>query len=158
MKNLSTWLIVMFMVMFWVFRIIVTVMTQYNMDLGGITSQNVQLEIIILFVNLVCFALVAKRKLTGGLIYLLANGMYFGVDIYNNLVPVFSGETIGLNIYMNLFISFVAMILAVAVLLDLLADKGRKANPKDKKTDWFFKNSDYDIKYDDRADRNEYKF
>jgi len=158
MKNLSTWLIVMFMVMFWVFRIIVTVMTQYNMDLGGITSQNVQLEIIILFVNLVCFALVAKRKLTGGLIYLLANGMYFGVDIYNNLVPVFSGETIGLNIYMNLFISFVAMILAVAVLLDLLADKGRKANPKDKKTDWFFKNSDYDRKYDDRADRNEYKF
>ena len=40
----------------------------------------------------------------------------------------------------------------------MLVDKGRKANPKDKKTDWFFKNSDYDRKYDDRADRNEYKF
>jgi len=158
MKNLSTWLLVMFMVMFWVFRIIVTVMTQYNMDLGGITSQNVQLEIIILFVNLVCFALVAKRKLAGGLIYLLVNGMYFGVDIYNNLLPVISGEAGGINIYMNLFISFVAMILAVAVLLDLLVDKGRKANPTDKQTDWFFKNSDYDRKYDDRADRNQYKF
>lgn len=158
MKNLSTWLLVMFMVMFWIFRIIVTVMTQYNMELGGITSLNVELEIIILFVNLICFALVVKRKLVGGFIYLLANGMYFGVDIYNNLLPVFSGEVIGLNIYMNLFVSFVAMILAIAVLLDLLVDKGRKIKPTDKKTDWFFKNSDYDRKYDDRADRNEYKF
>jgi len=157
MKNLSTWLLVMFMIMFWVFRIIVTVMTQYNMDLGGITSQNVQLEIILLFVNLICFVLVIKRKLLGGLIYIFGNGAYFGVDIYNNLLPMFSSETIGLNIYMNLFVSFIAMILAIAVLLDLLVDKGRKANPKDKKTDWFFKNKDFDRKFDERADRNEYR-
>ena len=117
-----------------------------------------KLEIILLFVNLACIALVAKRKLSGALIYLLGNGMYFGVDIYNNVLPLFSGESTEVKLYINLFISFVAMILAVSVLLDLLADKGRKANPKDKKTDWFFKNSDYDRKYDDRADRNQYKF
>jgi len=158
MKNLSTWLLVMFMVMFWVFRIIVTIMTQYNMDLGGITSLNVKLEIALLFINLICFVLVAKRKLLGGILYLLGNGMYFGVDIYNNILPMLSGESVGINIYMNLFVSFVAMILALAVLMDLLVDKGRKINPTDKKTDWFFKNSDYDRKFDERADRNEYKF
>ena len=31
-------------------------------------------------------------------------------------------------------------------------------NPKDKKTDWFYKNEQFDRKFDERADRNEYKF
>ena len=49
------------------------------------------------------------------------------------------------------------MVLAIAVLLDLLVDKNRKLNPKDKKTDWFYKNEEYDRKLDDRADKNNYR-
>ena len=38
----------------------------------------------------------------------------------------------------------VAIVLALFVLMDMLVDKGRKANPVDKKTDWYFKNEKYD--------------
>ena len=40
---------------------------------------------------------------------------------------------------------------------DLLLDKNRKENPKDKKTDWFYKNEEFDRKLDDRADKNNYR-
>ena len=43
----------------------------------------------------------------------------------------------------------------------MLVDKGRKANPKDRKTDWYFKNEKYDEELkarDKRDDNNEYRF
>jgi len=39
----------------------------------------------------------------------------------------------------------------------LLLDKGRKANPKDKKTDWFYNNEQFDRKLDERSDKNNYR-
>ena len=42
-------------------------------------------------------------------------------------------------------------------LLLYLFDKNRKANPKDKKTDWFYNNKDFDREKDDRADTNNYR-
>jgi len=44
------------------------------------------------------------------------------------------------------------------VLFDLLFDKNRKEHPVDKKTDWFYKNENFDRKLDERADKNHYKF
>lgn len=43
-------------------------------------------------------------------------------------------------------------------MFDLILDKNRKAHPVDKKTDWFYKNKDFDRQYDERADKNQYKF
>ena len=40
---------------------------------------------------------------------------------------------------MNIFFSFIGIVLALITLLDLLLDKNRKLNPTDKKTDWFYK-------------------
>jgi hypothetical protein len=54
-------------------------------------------------------------------------------------------------------VSLIGMIIPIAVLLDLLLDKNRKNNPKDKKTDWFYQNEEYDRKMDDRADKNNYR-
>lgn len=80
----------------------------------------------------------SERKMLGGLIYLLAYGMYFGVDIVNNLQTLISAveSNIDINLYMNLLLSLIGMILPISVLLDLLMDKNRKNHPKDKKTDW----------------------
>lgn len=159
MKNFSTWLLVMFMAMFWAFRIFVTIGAELHWELGGLEPLNKQVEIILLFVVLLCMILVVKRKLVGGLIYLLAYGIYFGTNIADNvstLLSLVEGE-LDINLYLNLFISFIGVILAVAVMLDLLADKGRKANPKDKKTDWFYKNEQFDRKLDERADKNNYR-
>ena len=159
MKNFSTWMLVMFMIMFWVLRIIVAVSAELNWSFGGLEPLNQQMEIILLFVVLVCIILVVKRKILGGLIYLLAYGMYFGVDILNNIQILLSAveTTMDINLYINLFMSVIGMILPISILLDLLMDKNRKANPKDKKTDWFFNNEQFDRKMDDRADKNNYR-
>ncbi len=46
MKNFSTWLLVMFMVMFWIFRVMVTLAAEFGLDLGGFTPLNKEMEII----------------------------------------------------------------------------------------------------------------
>lgn len=158
MKNFSTWMLLMFMIMFWLFRIVVAITAQLGMDFGGIVPLNNEMEIILLFVVLLCMILIVKRKLIGALIYLLAYGMYFGVDLINNIQQLFNIEiSLNMGVYANTFFSLIGMIIPVAVLLDLLVDKNRKANPKDKKTDWFYNNEDYDRKLDERADKNNYR-
>ncbi|MCI8443798.1 MAG: hypothetical protein HFJ37_01245 [Clostridia bacterium] len=159
MKNFSTWMLVMFMIMFWIFRIVVAVAGELKWEIGGFAPLNQQMEIILLFVALICIILVIKRKIVGGLLYLLAYGMYFGVDLLNNIQALLGvvESNLGINAYMNLFMSFIGMIIPVAILLDLFMDKGRKNHPKDKKTDWFYDNEQFDRKLDERADKNNYK-
>ena len=145
----------MVMVMFWVFRVIVAVMPEFGTTLGGIAPLNQNLEIILSFVVLVCIVLIVRRKLIGALIYLLAYGMYFGVDVINNIQTVLNGAS--METALNVFISIIGIILPIAVLADLLLDKGKKANPKDKKTDWFYNNEQFDRKLDERSDKNNYR-
>ena len=157
MRNFSTWLLVCFMVMFWVFRIMVALMAQLHQDFF-ITPFDLTIEIILLFVVLVCLVLIVKRKMVGAFIYLVAYGMYFGSDVVTKMTAIFEDASqVGINDYTTLIISLIGIILPIAVLLDLLADKNRKAHPKDKKTDWFYKNEQYDRKLDDRADKNNYR-
>ena len=156
MKNFSTWLLVMFMAMFWFFRVLVAVMPEFGTTLGNFVPLNSQLEIALCFLVLVCMVLVVKRKLVGGLIYLAGYGMYFGVDLFNNLGSIMNG-TLGAENALNTFVSFLGIVLPIAVLLDLLIDKGRKINPTDKKTDWFYKNDQFDRKYDQIAYEHNYR-
>ena len=156
MKNFSTWMLVMFMAMFWMFRVIVAIMPEFGTTLGSIVPLNGQVEIILSFVVLVCMILVVKRKLLGAIIYVIAYGMYFGADLFNKVSLIMEG-TLSNDGMLNALISFIAIVLAVAVLFDLLVDKGRKANPKDKKTDWFYNNEQFDRKLDERADKNNYR-
>lgn len=157
MRNFSTWLLVCFMVMFWVFRIMVALMAQLHQEFF-ITPFDLTIEIILLFVVLVCLVLIVKRKMVGAFIYLVAYGMYFGSDVVTKITALIEDASqLGLDDYTALIISLIGIILPIAVLLDLLADKNRKAHPKDKKTDWFYKNEQYDRKLDDRADKNNYR-
>ena len=159
MKNFSTILLVMFVAMFWVFRLIVAFMHEIGQDLGGIVPYNQQMEIILLFVVLICMILIVKRKLVGALIYLVAYGMYFGTNLVSSFANILNpGEgLVDVTIYLNGFIALIGIALPIAVLLDLLLDKNRKAHPKDKKTDWFYKNEKFDRQLDERADKNNYR-
>lgn len=160
MKNFSTWMLVMFMIMFWAFRVMVAFTYQLHWEFGGFEPLNEQMEIILAFVVLACMVLIIKRKVIGALAYLLAYGMYFGVDLYNNIqVMLMPQEGImpDLSIYTNTMVSLIGVIIPIAILIDLLADKNRKNNPKDSKTDWFYKNEQYDRKLDERADKNNYR-
>ena len=61
MKNFSTWLLVMFMAMFWAFRIVVAVTYELGAEFGGIEPFNQAMEIILLFVVLACMLLIINN-------------------------------------------------------------------------------------------------
>jgi len=150
MKKFSTWLIVMFMVMFWMFRVVVAFTDSLNIDIG-IVPLDANAEVVLLFISLISIVLITKRKMLGAVIYLLTYGGYFGIDIYNNLIQDASIA------YENIFFSLIGIILPIVAMFDLLFDKAAKAHPKDDKTDWFYKNKDFDREIDERADKNNYR-
>lgn len=161
MKNFSTIMLVMFMAMFWILRIVVAFTYEMGGSLGGIVPFNQSMEIVLLFVVLVCMLLIVKRKIIGALIYLLSYGMYFGTNLMTGITAMLNTTaeiTVdSMGMYLTTFVSLIGIAIPVAVLFDLLLDKNRKANPKDKKTDWFYKNEQFDRKMDDRADKNNYR-
>ena len=162
MSNFSTWLLAIFMVMFWLFRAIVALCTQFQIDLLGIVAYDFNWEVTISFVTLLCIILVVKRKMIGSLLYLMLYGVYFGEHLITNIMSIVGGTSgLTMDLSLNLIFDLVAVALAIFVLLDMLVDKGRKANPIDRKTDWYFKNEKYDEELkarDQREDKNEYKF
>lgn len=157
MKKFSTYLLVMFMVLFWIIRIVITLASQLGRDFLGMVPINESFEIVILFATLVCLILVVKRKLIGNLLYLALHAIYFGEDVANKLSTITNNGSLSLAESTELLVSVLGIILPLIVLIDLLLDKNRKNNPKDKKTDWFYKNEDFDRKLDDRADKNNYR-
>lgn len=159
MKNLSTWLLAMFMAMFAGFRVIVAITNQQGSPLAGLAVENITIEIALIFLTLLCLILVVKRKLIGAIIYVVSYGWYYGVGLFNTIYGVLlKGETMVLSNSLEILVSAIGVLLPLMVVIDTLADKNRKLSPVDKKTDWFYKNEQFDRKFDERADRNEYKF
>lgn len=155
MKSLASWMLTMFMVLFWIFRIVVSITYTFGIELG-IEPLNVNFEIILLFITLLCLVLVIKRKLIGGILYFLSMGAYFGMDVYRVVMNIINGESNIMN-FTSVVISLIGVALPFAVLMDLIMDKSRMAKPKDKKTDWFYKNKEFDRELDERADKNNYR-
>ena len=157
MKKFSTYLLVVFMMLFWILRIIITLASQLGKSFMGVVPMNETYEIAILFLTLLCVVLIVKRKMIGSLLYLTIHAIYFGGDVTNKLNILARNETLTLTQSTEFMYSLIGIILPLAVLLDLLLDKNRKMNPKDEKTDWFYKNEQFDRKLDDRADKNNYR-
>lgn len=157
MKKFSTYLLVMLMIVFWIIRIIITLSSELGKDFMGMVPINESFEIVLLFTTLLFLILIVKRKLIGSLLYLTFHAIYFGGDITNKLSIIAKNESLTLTQSTELMFSVLGIILPLAVLIDLLLDKNRKNNPKDKKTDWFYKNEEYDRKLDERADKNNYR-
>ena len=113
--------------------------------------------IILLFVTIIVIVFIIKRNIIGALVYLVAYGLYFGNDLYNNVINILDGQAIGTD-YLSIFVSFIGVVIPFLTLMDILLSKGRKGGTKDKKTDWFYENEEYTRKLDERADKNQYKF
>ncbi len=156
MKNFSTWMILMLAVVFWIFRVVVAVTASMAFDFM-VAPIDLNVEILLLFVTLISFILIVKRKVLGAILYLATYGLYFGVDLWNHIWLLIDGAVLSLEQYTSLFFSLVGMILPIAVLFDMLLDKNRLNHPKDKKTDWFYTNEAYDRQLDERADKNKYR-
>lgn len=155
MQKFSTWMILSLDVIFWMLRIVAT----YTYTMGiefMIKPLDTNLEIALIFFTLFAFIFIAKRKLLGPIIYMIAYYGYFGVALYNNIVQM---QTVGgmIDDYLTVFVSFVGIILPTLTMFDWLLDKNKKLHPTDKKTDWYYRNKKYDMQKDDRADRNNYR-
>ena len=156
MKNLSSWLIVMFMLMFWGFRVVVAVTG--TMETPFVTKpEDLTTEIVLLFLVLGCIPFIFKRKIFGALVYLGAYGWYFGKQLFQVVMQIINGDAMSTDIYTNAFFALIGVALPLVALFDILLDKNRKKNPVDKKTDWFYKNEEYDRQLDERADKNNYR-
>ena len=157
MKNLSSWLIAFFIIMFWGFRVVVAITGQMGVEFVVRPYDNTA-EIILLFVVLVLVPFIFKRKLIGAIALLGVYGWYFGgFGLLPNIMGLINGEQLGTTVYMDMFFSLIAITLGVVAVFDILFDKARMKNPVDKETDWFYKNEQYDRKLDERADKNNYK-
>ena len=158
MKSLVSWLLVFFMGMFWVFRVVVTLSAQFGGDFAGFIIINRTMEIALLFITLLCMVLIVKRIIWGGVIYFLGYGYYFGGYIINNAMPAISnGESMEMEVLQNVFIGVIALILGLIAIIDIAVQKTKKKHFSDNKTDWYFNNSEYDRKMDERADKNQYR-
>lgn len=155
MMSMLGYLSIMFMGLFWLFRLVIAFTFSMGMDIG-IAPLNMNIEIVLLFSTLVCMLLVGKRKMLGSIIYLLSYGAYFGIDVFKGVTAILNA-TGGMMDYASLLISFLGVVLPIVVLFEMLFDKNRREHPVDKKTDWYYNNEQYDRKYDERADRNNYR-
>ena len=153
MQKFSTWLILSFAVVFWILR----VAAAYNYSLGlefMIKPLDLATEIMLLFVALISFIFIAKRRWLGPIIYAIGYCGYFGVYVVNILMK---GNGIPQEEYYDVFFSMIGIVLSLISIIDLALDANRKAHPKDKKTDWFYKDKKYDREFDERADKNNYR-
>lgn len=157
MKNLISWFIAIWLVFFWGFRIAVTISEQYGNSFGGFIVFDKTLEIILLFVSLLCFILIFKRKLSGIIIYLVGYGFYFGKYIFLTGIPALMSEQFDMAVVQNMAVAVIGILLGFFELFDMLIERAKKKNYSDNKTDWFFKNKKYERQYDERADKNQYK-
>ncbi len=155
MKNFSSWLIAMFAFMFWGFRLVGTTLSSIGIDFMFVPN-NMTMEIALLFITFICICFMMKRKLLAAVIYLIAHFMYYGPTFVTHFMQLLD-NTLDTTLYMSILFEFFALVLPIAALFDILLDKNRKAHPTDKKTDWFYKNKDYDRKLDERADKNNYR-
>ena len=117
METVGDFLCGILMTMFWIFRIVVTALSYLEIEFA-IQSINVNVEIVLLFLTLICIICVFKRKVIGGLAYCIMNIAYFGPDLFTRMQIGIIPETAG-----PVMVDFVAIILAAMILLNIILSK-----------------------------------
>ena len=144
-------------VILWIFRAVVCILYSNGVNFI-IQPLNLTFEIILLFATIPCIVLVFKRNIIGAACYMAIYVSYFGTAIYNTMNSIISADGMNVGGSLDLFVSIIGIIIPVLTFLDILFNKNRKSVIGGKKsTDWFYKNKEYDRKFDERADRNQYK-
>lgn len=152
MRSLTSYLMTIFAYIFWIFRVAITLMITLKIDIP-IKVMNFNYEIIFLFITLIVLVLVTRRKTIGGILYFALYFIYFGNEIYQCI------EIHSLDAYYAMFIGGIGILISFVNMVDLLINKNRAntSGKEIKKTDWFYKNKEFDRQKDERADKNNYR-
>lgn len=156
MTTLFSYLLTFLGIIFWCFRVIATLLYELDVEFFSVPI-NETLEIIVLFATLPCLLLVIKRNIIGAAAYFGIYGAYFGTALYNQINGI---QTNGLTVASasdSLFL-ILGILISLFTFLDILLNKHRGNFGADRKTKWFFDNEKFDREFDERADRNQYKF
>lgn len=154
-KTMGYYLIIMLMLMLLIFRFVVLFTTILAIDFP-VVAANEKLEIGMIFITLISIILFTKTKLIGAIVYLLSSFCYYGPE-FIKFMPTALNGVISMEIATQLLIMIIELAVPIFAFFILLAAKKQELKPVDKKTDFFYQNEAYDRKYDERADKNNYR-
>lgn len=149
--ELLSYMVNMFAIMFWLFRVYVALMVSSGSEIQ-FTTPGLELEITVIFITLISIFMIFKRNLIFASIYL---GTYFAFFTYG--IALMNGNISTNKQLLNAIVMIAGIIIALLNFLDVMFNKNRKGSTKDNKTDWFYATDKYEREYDERADRNQYK-
>ena len=150
-----SYLISFFCFFYWLFRVIVCVMSTNNEEFFT-APINLPLEIALLFFSLICFVMIFKRSTLGGALFFASYTIYFGTALFEAIQTFKDSGQITLSVTTYLVYAL-GIIIPFLNFLDCWLMKSRKLFSGSGNTDWYYKNSEYDRKMDERADRNQYR-
>ncbi len=151
MKSLAHYLTIIFIIMFWIFRVVVAVSATYEIDFW-VKPTNMTMEIALIFITIPSVILISRSNIIGSVIYFISSEAYFGYDLYNTFT---SGSALSYESYIGLIFTLIGVILPIASIIVTFLEKTYQ--PTGKKTDWFYKNKETDRKMDERVDKNNYR-
>ena len=153
MNALFSFLLLFMAIIYWVFRVIVCLMSTMQLDFFT-QPYNADFEIIMLFVIVFCIVLVIKRNIIGPTIYFGVSLAYFGSSLYEKLMATGEFTLIGGS---EILLEAIGLIIPLLMFLDILTNKNKMNFAEARKTEWYFGTDKYDRQYDERADKNQYK-
>lgn len=156
MKSLFSYLITFMAVIYWIFRVIVSLM--YSMGKEFLCQPlDPTIEIFILFLTIPSIIFVIRRNVIAATLYFGMYAAYFGTILFNSLIGMpAEQETLSYNDFTSIAFSALGILIPFLVFADVVIQKCR-FQPTDKNTDWYYENDKYDREFDERADRNQYK-
>ena len=155
MRTMGNYLIIMFSVMLFIFRLIVVFAATLGIKFI-VEPISISYEMILLFIMLICIILMSKNKLSGAIVLVISSLAYYGPSLLEQITYM-SSNSISLETAMQLIVSVICIIIPVFAFFIIAFAKEQEKRPVDKKTDFFYKNEAYDRKYDERADKNNYR-
>lgn len=155
MKTVENYLIIMFSIMFFIFRLVVvfceTIEVEFIID-----PINVEHEIILLFIMAISIILISRNKVLGSIVMMLSTSIYFGPTLVSQMQTIISGRY-DQTMVLEVIISLIGIIIPFFSLIILILAKKQEKKPVDRQTDFFYKNEAYDRNLDERADKNNYR-
>ena len=149
--ELISYMVNMFAIMFWLFRVYVALMISGGSEIP-FTTPGIEMEIAVIFITLISIFMIFRRNLIFASIYL---GTYFGFFTYG--IALMNGNISTNTQLLNAMLMILGILIALLNFLDVMFNKNRKGSTKDNRTDWFYATDKYEREFDERADRNQYK-
>lgn len=155
MRTMGNYLIIMFSIMLFIFRLIVVITATFAIEFM-VKPISIPYEMALLFVNIICIILMSKNKLSGAIIFVVASIAYYGPELLK-IAGTMQTNQVSMEIATQAITSLIGIIIPIFAFFIIAFAKEQEKRPVDKKTDFFYKNDAYDREYDERADKNNYR-